>query len=160
VAGAVQRALKQSAPLASAELEVLLGLRIAAGRILEPWARFLKETAGLTPNQYNVLRILRGSHPAPLTCGEIAERMMDRDPDVTRLADRLEKQGLVNRIRNARDRRIVEVTISPAGLALVQQIDPHVRRLPGALLGHLGQDRLESLRDLLDAVITDLGTFP
>jgi DNA-binding MarR family transcriptional regulator len=160
MAGAVQRALKQSAPLASPELEVLLGLRIAAARILEPWARFLRETTGLTPNQYNVLRILRGSHPTPLASGDIAERMMDRDPDVTRLVDRLEKQGYVSRVRNSRDRRVVEVAISPSGLALVQQIDPHVRRLPGALLGHLGQDRLESLRDLLDALLTDLGTFP
>jgi DNA-binding MarR family transcriptional regulator len=160
VPGAVQRALKQSAPLASPELEVLLALRIAAARVVEPWARFLKETSKLTPNQYNVLRILRGSHPSPLTCGDIVERMIDRDPDVTRLVDRLEKQGLVQRLRNARDRRIVEVTISAKGLALVQQLDPHVRRLPGALLGHLGQDRLESLRDLMDALITELGTFP
>ena len=84
-------------------------MRIAAARIIEPWEKFLKATAELTPNQYNVLRILRGSHPTRLPCGDIAERMIARDPDITRLVDRLSRRGLVTRVRGRRDRRVVEV---------------------------------------------------
>jgi DNA-binding MarR family transcriptional regulator len=138
----------------------VLGLLIAAARVVEPWARFLKTTAQLTNNQYNVLRILRGSHPAKLACSDIAERMIDRDPDVTRLIDRLQKRGLVSRGRSRRDRRVVEVGITDKGLALVRGLDTHVQRMPKALLGHLGVERLRQLGSLLEPVIADLGTFP
>ena len=160
MAGTVARELKQNKPFSSPELEVLLGLRIAAARVVEPWAKFLKTTVQLTNNQYNVLRILRGSHPAKLACAEISERMIDRDPDVTRLIDRLETRGLVTRSRSPRDRRVVEVGISDKGLVLVRGLDVHVQRLPKALLGHLGAARLRQLGSLLEAVISDLGTFP
>ena len=158
--GTVAQALKQKKPFSSPEQEILLGLRMAAARVVEPWARFLKTTAQLTNNQYNVLRILRGSHPAKLACSDIAERMIDRDPDITRLIDRLEKRGLVKRIRSRRDRRVVEVGITDKGLALVRGLDAHVQRMPKALLGHLGVERLGQFGILLEAVISDLGTFP
>ena len=160
MAGTVARALKQKSPFSSQEQEILLGLRVAAARIVEPWARFLKTTAQLTNNQYNVLRILRGSHPARLTCSDIGERMIARDPDITRLIDRLGRRGLVERIRSRRDRRVVEVGITDKGLAVVRGLDAHVQRLPKALLGHLGAERLRQLGSLLEAVISDLGTFP
>ncbi|MFZ0701696.1 MAG: MarR family transcriptional regulator, partial [Candidatus Acidiferrales bacterium] len=70
---------------------------------------------GLSPTQYNVLRILRGS-PEGLPCGEIAGRMITRDPDITRLLDRLEKRGLILRTRQNQDRRTVLTRITPAGL--------------------------------------------
>jgi DNA-binding MarR family transcriptional regulator len=114
----------------------------------------------LTTNQYNVLRILRGSHPAKLACSDISERMIDRDPDITRLVDRLETRGLVKRTRSRQDRRVVEVSISDKGLALVRGLDAHVQRMPKALLGHLGVERLRQLGSLLETVISDLGTFP
>ena len=110
--GIVARELKQKRAFASREEEVVLGVRIAAARIMEPWETFLKATAELTPNQYNVLRILRGSHPNKLPCGEIAERTIARDPDITRLVDRLNRRGLVTRVRGRRDRRVVEVGIT------------------------------------------------
>jgi DNA-binding MarR family transcriptional regulator len=160
MAGTVARELKQKKPFSSPEQEVLLGLLMAAARVVEPWARFLKTTAQLTNNQYNVLRILRGSHPAKLACSDIAERMIDRDPDITRLIDRLENGGLVKRIRSRRDRRVVEVGITDKGLAVVRGLDAHVQRMPNALLGHLGVERLRQLGSLLDAAISDLGTFP
>jgi DNA-binding MarR family transcriptional regulator len=160
MAGTVARELKQKKPFSSPEQEILLGLLIAAARVVEPWASFLKTTAQLTSNQYNVLRILRGSHPAKLACSDIAERMIDRDPDITRLVDRLETRGLVRRSRSRRDRRIVEVGITDKGLALVRGLDAHVQRLPKALLGHLGVERLGQLGSLLEAVISGLGTFP
>ena len=85
---------------------------------MEPWGRFLKTTVQLTNTQYNVLRILRGSHPAKLACSDIAERMIERDPDVTRLIDRLATRGLVTRSRSRRDRRVVEVGLTDKGLML------------------------------------------
>jgi DNA-binding MarR family transcriptional regulator len=160
MAGTIARELKQNKPFLSAEQEILLGLRMAAARIVEPWARFLRATAQLTNNQYNVLRILRGSHPAKLACGDIAERMIDRDPDITRLIDRLEKRGLVKRFRSRRDRRVIEVGITDNGLAVVRGLDAHAGRMPKALLGHLGAERLRQLGSLLEAVIANLGTFP
>jgi DNA-binding MarR family transcriptional regulator len=160
MAGVIAQELKQTKPFASPEQEILLGLLIAAARVIEPWGRFLKTTARLTHTQYNVLRILRGSHPAKLACSDIAERMIDRDPDITRLIDRLETRGLVKRSRSRRDRRVTEVSITDKGLALVRGLDAHVQRMPKALLGHLGLERLGKLGSLLDAVIADLGTFP
>ena len=160
MADTVARALKQKQPFASPEQKVLLGLRVAVARIMEPWSGFLKATARLTPNQYNVLRILRGAHPAPLACSEIGERMITHDPDITRLVDRLAKRGLVVRLRSDRDRRVVEVGITARGRAVVSGLDVHVERMPKALLGHLGAARLRQLGTLLDAVIADLGTFP
>ena len=158
--GTVARALKQASPFLSQEQEIFLGLRVAAARVVEPWAQFLKTTAQLTNNQYNALRILRGSHPTRLTCGEIGERMIARDPDITRLIDRLGRRGLVERIRSRRDRRVVEVGITGKGLALVRGLDAHAQRMPKALLGHLGAERLQQLGSLLEAVIAELGTFP
>ena len=158
--GVVAHELKQQKPFSSPEQEVLLGLRMAAARVVEPWARFLKTTAQLTTHQYNVLRILRGSHPAKLACGDIADRMIERDPDVTRLVDRLETRGLVTRTRSRQDRRVVEVSITDKGLVLVRGLDAQVQRLPRALLGHLGAERTGQLATLLEAVISDMGTFP
>ena len=156
----VARQLKQRAPFASLEQEVLLGLRMAASRALDPWARFLKVSADLTVPQYNVLRILRGSHPTRLTSGDVGERMIARDPDVTRLVDRLMTRGLVARVRSRKDRRVVEVGVTEKGLALLLEIDPHVAKMPKALLGHLGPKRLRQLTDLLDATISGMGTYP
>jgi DNA-binding MarR family transcriptional regulator len=160
MAGVVAQELKQKKPFSSPEHEILLGLLIAAARVMEPWGRFLKTTVQLTNTQYNVLRILRGSHPAKLACSDIAERMIDRDPDITRLIDRLETRGLVKRSRSRRDRRVIEVSITDKGLALVRGLDAHVQRMPKALLGHLGLERLGKLGSLLEVVIADLGTFP
>jgi DNA-binding MarR family transcriptional regulator len=160
VAGIVARELKQNRSFASHEQEVLLGLQIAAARIMEPWEKFLKSSAQLTPNQYNVLRILRGSHPTRLPCGDIAERMIARDPDITRLVDRLGRRGLVTRSRSRQDRRVVEVGITEKGLHVLQSLDGHVDRFPKAMLGHLGLKKLEQLVALLETIIGEPGAFP
>lgn len=160
MAGVVARALQQKGAFASREQEVLLGLRVAAARVVEPWEKFLKTTADLTPNQYNVLRILRGSDPARVTCGEIADRMISRDPDVTRLVDRLRRRGLVARLRGRQDRRVVEVAITDKGREILRRLDTHVARMPKAMLGHLGAKKLDDLGRLLEDVISGLGTFP
>ena len=160
MAGIVARELKQQSRFASREQEVLLGLRIAVARIMEPWEKFLKGTAELTPHQYNVLRILRGSHPTRLPCGDIADRMISRDPDITRLVDRLGRRGLVTRVRSRQDRRVVEVGITEKGQQILRGLDEHVDRFPKAMLGHLGPRKLAQLGALLEHVMTELGAFP
>src|ERR1700739_984664 len=82
----------------------------------------------LSSTQYNVLRILRGA-PDGLPCGEIASRMITRDPDITRLLDRLEKRGLISRARDSQDRRMVTAKITPQGLELVDRLDEPVQRI-------------------------------
>jgi len=104
----------------------------------------------LSANQYNVLRILRGAQDA-LPCGEIASRMITRDPDITRLLDRLEKRGLISRCRETKDRRMVMAGITPAGLKLLSRLDEPIEEAHRKCLGHLGRERLHALTELLHA---------
>src|ERR1700675_273919 len=103
----------------------------------------LLKTEDLSPTQYNVLRILRGS-PDGLPCGEIASRMITRDPDITRLLDRLEKRGLISRCRETKDRRMVMARITPDGLKLLSRLDEPVEEGHRKQLGHMGGDRLRA----------------
>jgi DNA-binding MarR family transcriptional regulator len=106
------------------------------------------KTEDLSATQYNVLRILRGA-PEGLACGEIASRMITRDPDVTRLLDRLEMRGLISRCRATQDRRTVRARVTPEGLKLLTRLDEPVRSAHRKQLGHLGLERLRSLTELL-----------
>jgi len=110
-------------------------------------ARVLKSEE-LLATQYNVLRILRGA-PLGLPCGEIANRMITRDPDVTRLLDRLKKRGLIARKRDPKDRRTVMGQITRAGLDLLGRLDAPVVEMHRSQLGHLGRQRLRDLAQLL-----------
>ena len=107
----------------------------------------------LSSTQYNVLRILRGA-PHGLACGEIGNRMITRDPDITRLLDRLEKRGLISRCRETKDRRMVMASITPQGLEILARLDKPVRDMHRKQLGHLGAERLCALADLLAACRT------
>src|SRR6202051_3483225 len=111
------------------------------------FAQVLK-TEDLSSTQYNVLRILRGA-PEGLPCGEIGNRMVTRDSDITRLLDRLEKRALVSRCRETKDRRTVWTRITPAGLELLARLDEPMRAAHRERLGHLGNERLNVLADLL-----------
>jgi DNA-binding MarR family transcriptional regulator len=102
----------------------------------------------LSGTQYNVLRILRGS-PEGLLCGEIASRMITRDPDITRLLDRLEKRRLISRCRETKDRRMVMARITPEALKLLARLDEPVQTAHRKQLGHLGRERLQALTELL-----------
>ena len=102
----------------------------------------------LSQTQYNVLRILRGS-PDGLACGEIGNRMITRDPDITRLLDRMEKRKLISRCRETEDRRMVLARMAPDGLKLLARLDRPVQDTHRKLLGHLGRERLRTLEDLL-----------
>ncbi len=104
----------------------------------------------LTYTQYNVLRILRGAGEGGLKCSEVSARMVNHDPDVTRLMDRLERRGWIVRKRSNADRRVVLVAISPSGLALLAGIDTPLAEFLAGLGGHLGPDRLRQLIGLLE----------
>jgi|ERR1017187_9862112 DNA-binding MarR family transcriptional regulator len=110
----------------------------------------LLKTEELSSTQYNVLRILRGA-PDGLPCGEIGNRMITRDPDITRLLDRLEKRELISRCRETRDRRMVMARITPDGMKLLARMDEPVRETHRQQLGHLGRVRLRALTELLQA---------
>lgn len=104
----------------------------------------------ISPTQYNVLRILRGAAEG-LPCGQIGDRMITRDPDITRLLDRLEKRRLVARWRDPRDRRTVLTRITPPGLKLLGRLDRPIQELHRRQLGRLGRQRLKTLCRLLRA---------
>jgi DNA-binding MarR family transcriptional regulator len=102
----------------------------------------------LSATQYNVLRILRGA-PEGLACGEIGSRMITRDPDITRLLDRLEKRTLISRCRETKDRRMVMARITPEGVKLLARLDAPIQEVHRRQLGHLGRERLRGLTELL-----------
>src|SRR6266849_9087644 len=129
------------------EEAAFLDLLRTTDMLSRPLVHVLK-TEDLSATQYNVLRILRGA-PEGLTCGEVANRMITRDPDITRLLDRLEKRGLIARCRETKDRRMVLTRITPEGLALLAGLDEPVQEGHRKQLGHLGRDRLRTLMELL-----------
>ena len=110
------------------------------------------EPHGLTSQQFNVLRILRGADPAGATCTAIGERMINHDPDITRLLDRLESRGLAARERSKEDRRVVLTRITRQGLDLVAGIDRPVRAFLKARLGKLDQHDLTVLIGQLEQI--------
>jgi DNA-binding MarR family transcriptional regulator len=149
VAGKLRSEIRQSRPFDSIEEEVVLTMLRTADLLAAPLTDLLRE-AGLGISQYNMLRILRGSRDDALTCGEVSERMVRRDPDVTRLLDRLEKGGLVERSRDVADRRVVRAKITAEGLALLERLDGPVAATVKRTLSHMPASRLEMLNRLLD----------
>ena len=135
----------------SLEERVFQGLLLAADHLLRGEIEVLR-VADLTFPQYNVLRILRGARPEALSCGTISQRMLTRDSDLTRLLDRLEERGLVRRIRDSRDRRMVTAVITEPGLQLLRRLDGPIGLVHREQLQHLSRKQLETLRALAEAV--------
>jgi DNA-binding MarR family transcriptional regulator len=147
--GSLAKEIGKRGPFESLEQEVFLNLVRTADVLTRGITMFLK-ASNLSPTQYNVLRILRGSAPAGLGCQEIAAHMITRDPDLTRLLDRLEKQSLISRQRQTDDRRVVRTTITDAGLKILSDLDQPLLDRHHQLLGHLGAERLQALGELLE----------
>jgi DNA-binding MarR family transcriptional regulator len=148
---AIARELKQGRPFRTRGQEAAVGLMRTADllhRLLEQ----ALEPSGVTAQQYNVLRILRGAQPEALPTLEIAERMIERTPGITRLLDRLEAKKLVRRDRCESDRRQVLCTITAAGLDLLRDADAVVRGIESRSLGRLGDVKTRQLIRLLDAI--------
>jgi len=151
MAGRLQAELKQKVPFRDREQEAYLSL-LRTADILQSQVEAKLKDFGLTGTQYNALRILRGAGKEGLPCSEIAERMITRDPDVTRLLNRLEKRGLTTRVHDKRDRRVIHGKITAAGLKLLSEIDEPLDKFGRELLRHVGQTKLQQLIDLLELV--------
>jgi DNA-binding MarR family transcriptional regulator len=143
--------IRQSKPFTGPEQEAILNVRRTSGYVEHVTNQIFKEQ-GLTDSQYNVLRILRGAGPVGLRCSEIGERMITRDPDITRLLARLEGRRLVERHRDTRDRRVSHIRITAEGMAVLKELDPAVESSAVSVLSHMSRERLALLVDLLEEV--------
>ena len=146
----IQAEIKQKKPFGTLEEEAFIAL-LRTADVLQWRAGEMFKRHGLSPTQYNALRIMRGAAAQGLTCSEIGERMINRDPDITRLMGRLERSGFVRRKRQEKDRRVIRTCITRTGLALLQGLDRPVVVLNRQMLGHLGKGRLQVLISLLSA---------
>jgi DNA-binding MarR family transcriptional regulator len=130
------------------EHDVFLGIL----RMADVFTRALIEILApfrLTLSQYSVLQALRHTNPEGMTCGEVSQRLSTRDPDITRLLDRLELLGLVARRRERPDRRVVRTQITEAGAGVLNAVDKLVEELQARHLGHLGLKKLATFSALL-----------
>jgi DNA-binding MarR family transcriptional regulator len=145
----IQRELKQTRPFAAATQEVTVALMRTADLVRRSLAEVM-DPHDITLQQYNVLRILRGAGEDGLPTLEIAERMIEQTPGITRLIDRLEKKRLVIRVRCDKDRRQVFCHITEDGMALLAKLDHPVRESEDASLSTLEESELAQLIDLLE----------
>jgi DNA-binding MarR family transcriptional regulator len=148
----IHHEIRQTKPFRSLQEQLVINLMRTTRAIEESWVQYLKRSEGISQSQYNILRILRGARPQAVKISEIADRMITRDPDVTRLVDRLIKQGLVRRERDTEDRRVVLVEITGAGLAMLARLDgPAGVYTEGAMAG-LKPQQLKTLDTLLNEI--------
>jgi DNA-binding MarR family transcriptional regulator len=147
----LQAELKQKIPFTSREQEAYLSLSRTADVLETQVEAWLKEF-GLTGTQYNALRILRGAGLDGLPCREIGERMITHDPDITRLLNRLEDRGLVERTRARHDRRVIYGKITAAGLKLLREMDGPIEKHGREMLRHVAPEKLKQLIELLELV--------
>jgi DNA-binding MarR family transcriptional regulator len=150
-------ATKAGTPDAHLESQVFVCL-LRTAESLTRGAEALLKSFGLSPAQYNVLRILRGGGECGLACREIAGRLISRDPDITRLLDRMESRGLIARAREEKDRRVVTTRITTEGLAILRDLDPHVQKLHHEQMQGLSTKQLGQLSLLLERIQAQAGT--
>ncbi|MEM9419539.1 MAG: MarR family transcriptional regulator [Planctomycetota bacterium] len=149
----LQHELKKQQPFDCPAEEAYLNLARTAGELCGEFNQLFKAHC-LSESTYNVLRILRGAQKSEGLPGlpslEVAERLVTRVPDITRLVDRLIKAGLAERTRDDEDRRVVIVSITPDGLAVLRKLDKPIRQLHEKQLGHLSCKELTELNRLLE----------
>jgi DNA-binding MarR family transcriptional regulator len=150
---ALKRRLKQS-KFESPQQEAMLALLVASSYMDEHIDRMVSEY-GISRQQYNILRILRGAGENGHPCGEVAVRMVHRSPDVTRRIDGLVKMGLVERSRSNEDRRVVMTRITEKGLALLQQIAPLDRDFIDMLKRKLTAKQAQELTAICEHLFSD-----
>ncbi len=144
-------ARKTRAPQTHLEEQVFVNVMRTADALARGGEALLKPT-GLSATQYNVLRILRGAGTQGLACREVGCRMISRDPDITRLLDRMESRGLIARAREEQDRRVVKTRITAEGLRVLAELDAPVQELHRRQLHHLPAKELRQLSRLLERV--------
>jgi len=144
---------KPDCPGATAlEAQVYVAILKAADGLSAQGEQLMK-AHGLTGAQYNVLRILRGAGPEGLPCNGISERLISRDPDMTRMLDRMEARALITRERQKEDRRVVKAFITEEGLKLLKKLDVPVRDLHKRQFGHMSATRQKTLLELITEVM-------
>ncbi len=159
MAKTIHHEIRQTKPFRSLQEQLVINLMRTTRAIEESWVQYLKRSEGISQSQYNILRILRGARPNAVKISEISDRMITRDPDVTRLVDRLIKQGLVRRERDTEDRRVVLVEITATGLAMLARLDgPAGEYTEGAMAG-LKAAQLRTLDSLLNEVRAGIRPF-
>lgn len=149
MSGKLAKEIRKSGPFDSVEQEAHLNLLRTCDALIRGFEALFR-VHGLSGTQYNVLRILRGHGTEGCPCKSIGEELITRDPDITRLLDRLEARGLISRQRSAQDRRVVTAKILPAGLEILTALDKPVEELHRKQLGHMTALELEGLVDLLE----------
>jgi len=152
----LRREIQQHRPFHSRGQETVIALFRSADVLRRHFCRVL-EPVGITPQQYNVLRILRGAGADGLPTLAIGERMLERTPGVTRLLDRMEEKGWVSRERSAEDRRLVLCRATARGLDLLRELDAPIRAADDAVVTGLSDRQctqllraLEQVRGILD----------
>ncbi|WP_345328532.1 MarR family winged helix-turn-helix transcriptional regulator [Novipirellula rosea] len=135
--------LKKKHPFKSVEQEAMLSI-MRTSDLLENRAARLLRNYQLTPSQYNAMRIMRGEGK-PMPCLEVADRMIQVAPAITRVVDQLVSRGLISKTQSSEDRRVFLVQLTVAGKALLRKIDAPIDRLHQTLLGHVSQRDLKSL---------------
>jgi DNA-binding MarR family transcriptional regulator len=146
----LQNEIRQNVPFESVRHEALLSILYTADTIRRRTARFL-EPHDITPQQYNVLRILRGAGSSGLPTLDIANRMIEQAPGITRMIDRLEAKGWVRRERGS-DRRQVLCFIAPQGLDLLARLDVPARDVAASGTGSATDSELALLIQVLDEI--------
>jgi DNA-binding MarR family transcriptional regulator len=127
-----------------------INLLFTYGWTVERLKQFVSDH-GITHQQFNILRILRGNHPTPLSTLTIRERMIDKMSDTSRIVDRLLSKGLVKKVVCKKDRRLVDITITDKGLKLLEKLDVRQDEMDG-VLSNLSEKEASSLSKLLDKI--------
>ncbi len=142
--------IAQTSPFSSLEEEAILNV-MRTSDCLERTFQHKTREWGLTPTQYNVLRILRGAQPDGLPCAAIGKRMIAMEPDITRILRRLKLLKLIRQHRDRQDRRVIMTQISEPGLDLLRAMDGVIQKVPLELLGHIGRGELGEMIRLLES---------
>jgi MarR family 2-MHQ and catechol resistance regulon transcriptional repressor len=128
----------------------IVNLLFTYGWTVERLKQFVSEE-GITHQQFNILRILRGNHPTPLSTLTIRERMIDKMSDTSRIVDRLLSKGMVKKVICKKDRRLVDVSITDKGLKLLEKLDKRQDEMD-EILSNLSEKEATTLSKLLDKI--------
>jgi DNA-binding MarR family transcriptional regulator len=149
---AIQKTVKQQKPFRSKGAEAGFGILIVADRLRRSWAATVKR-GGLTAQQYNILRILRGAGEQGLPIREVAARLIEKSPGVTRFIDHLEGRGFLKRSRSTRDRRTIFCTITPESLEVLRKLDRAVNAWDDRCFSSLRHKELTQLIVCIEKII-------
>ena len=147
--GSLRQQLKKKGPFDSLQQEAMLSILRTSDLLENRLARLLREY-DLTPSQYNAMRIMRGEGQ-PIPCLEVAVRMIQVAPAITRVVDQLVGRGLINKQQSRKDRRVFLVELNASGTRLLKKLDQPIQSLHQSLLGHVPKSNLKMLNRILEA---------